>query len=182
LRKMKSYKVYIIIFALLLLWIWLLFYMLNEIIGGITGVIVACIGTLLTCYIVKERIDRRNFMLFLEASKVRLEVLEELIYTCENTLDEIAKKSPVRNTDIQQSVQHFYHKLLSSDLEIVYKYMEYDSIVKVTNKLTSLKELTEKSSFNEVDATAAVEDIKAVYLILNTNKNSVEEIVKIKMN
>lgn len=35
----------------------MLFYLLDEIIGGISGVIVACIGTLLTCFTVKEFID-----------------------------------------------------------------------------------------------------------------------------
>ena len=188
LRKMRSYKGYAIIFTLLLCWIWMLFYILNELIGGIVGVVVACLATLLTCYIVKERIDRRIFMHFLEASKERLHVLEELIDTSENILDEIAnitesdEKSSVRNSQIQQGLQHFYHKLVSSDLEIVYKYMEYDSIVRVKNKLTSLKELSEKASFIDVDATSAVEDINEVYFIFDTNRQSVEEIVKIRIN
>lgn len=183
-RKMRSYKGYAIIFTLLLCWIWMLFYILNELIG----VVVACLATLLTCYIVKERIDRRIFMHFLEASKERLHVLEELIDTSENILDEIAnitesdEKSSVRNSQIQQGLQHFYHKLVSSNLEIVYKYMEYDSIVRVKNKLTSLKELSEKASFIDVDATSAVEDINEVYFIFDTNRQSVEEIVKIRIN
>lgn len=188
LRKMRSYKGYAIIFTLLLCWIWMLFYILNELIGGIVGVVVACLATLLTCYIVKERIDRRIFMHFLEASKERLHVLEELIDTSEIILEEIAnitesdEKSSVRNSQIQQGLQHFYHKLVSSDLEIVYKYMEYDSIVRVKNNLTSLKELSEKASFIDVDATSAVEDINEVYFIFDTNRQSVEEIVKIRIN
>ncbi|MCM3216391.1 hypothetical protein M3612_18055 [Niallia taxi] len=187
-RKMRSYKGYAIIFTLLLCWIWMLFYILNELVGGIVGVVVACLATLLTCYIVKERIDRRIFMHFLEASKERLHVLEELIDTSENILDEIANitesdvKCSVRNSQIQQDLQHFYHKLVSSDLEIVYKYMEYDSIVRVKNKLSSLKKLSEKESFIDVDATSAVEDINEVYFIFNTNRQSVEEIVKININ
>ncbi|MGG0739643.1 hypothetical protein [Niallia taxi] len=187
-RKMRSYKGYAIIFTLLLCWIWMLFYILNELIGGIVGVVVACLATLLTCYIVKERIDRRIFIHFLEASKERLHVLEELIDTSENILDEIAnitesdEKSSVRNSQIQQGLQHFYHKLVSSNLEIVYKYMEYDSIVRVKNNLTSLKELSEKASFIDIDATSAVEDINEVYFIFDTNRQSVEEIVKIRIN
>lgn len=187
-RKMRSYSGYAIIFTLLLCWIWMLFYMLNELIGGIVGVVVACLATLLTCYIVKERIDRRIFMHFLEASKERLHVLEELIDTSEDILDEIAnitesdEKSSVRNSQIQQGLQHFYHKLVSSNLEIVYKYMEYDSIVRVKNKLISLKELSEKESFIDVDTTSAVEEINEVYFIFDTNRQSVEEIVKIRIN
>lgn len=187
-RKMRSYKGYALIFTLLLCWIWMLFYILNELVGGIVGVVVACLATLLTCYIVKERIDRQIFMHFLEASKERLHVLEELIDTSENILDGIAniteadEKSSVRHSQIQQDLQHFYHKLVSSDLEIVYKYMEYDSIVRVKNKLTSLKELSEKESFIDVDAVSAVEDINEVYIIFDTNRQSVEEILKIKIN
>lgn len=188
LRKMKPYNGYVIIFTLLLCWIWMLFYMFNELIDGIVGVVLACLATLLTCYIVKERIDRRIFMHFLEASKERLHVLEELIDTSEIILEEIAnitesgEKSSVRNSQIQQDLQHFYHKLASSDLEIVYKYMEYDSIVRVKNNLTSLKELSEKESFIDVDATSAGEDINEVYFIFNTNRQSVEEIMKININ
>ncbi|MEI2401365.1 hypothetical protein [Niallia taxi] len=187
-RKIRFNSGYVIIFTLLLCWIWMLFYMFNELIDGIVGVVLACLATLLTCYIVKERIDRRIFMHFLEASKERLHVLEELIDTSEIILEEIAnitvsdEKSSVRNSQIQQDLQHFYHKLISSDLEIVYKYMEYDSIVRVKNNLTSLKELSEKESFIDVDATSAVEDINEVYFIFNTNRQSVEEILKIKIN
>ncbi|MED4054201.1 hypothetical protein P4654_08560 [Niallia taxi] len=185
--KMKSNNGYAIIFTLLLCWIWMLFYIVNELIGGIVGVVVACLATLITCYIVKERIERRIFMHFLEASKERLHVLEELIDTSENILDEIANitewdvKCSVRNSQIQQDLQHFYHKLVSSDLEIVYKYMEYESIVRVKNKLSSLKKLSEKESFIDVDATSAVEDINEVYFIFDTNRQSVEEILKIKI-
>lgn len=68
-NKIIVLLIFIIIIPFLLLWISILFYLLDEIIGGISGVIVACIGTLITCLTVKEFIDYWIFKRFIKISK-----------------------------------------------------------------------------------------------------------------
>ncbi|MFP7474249.1 hypothetical protein SFC55_25015 [Niallia taxi] len=184
----KIVLIYFILFLLFLLWIWMLFYFLGEIIGGISGVIVASIGALLTCYAVKEFIDYWNFRRFLELSKNRYNVLEELISSYENVLSELNKSNEtelnpsVRNSNIHLALKQFNNKLVSSDLKMVYKYMEYDLIVKVRDKVMSLKVLAEKDALNEIESITALEDMKEIYFIFNVNKKGAEEILTIRID
>lgn len=186
-KKFETYLIYTAIFLFLLLWIAMLFYILNEIIGGKSGFAVACIGTLFTLYGVKKSLDHRNMELYLDSAKERLLVLEELMDTYENILDEVEKENSkqensVKNANTQESSRDFYNKLINSNLEELYKYMEYNSIVKLKNILKKLKDLYELETFDDADATVTLEVMQEVYLVLNENKNYVEEVLKIKID
>lgn len=79
-------------------------------------------------------------------------------------------------------LEQFYYNLINSDLKLVFKYIENASMVDVNDKLRLLKELSEKDSLDNVQATTALEKMRDVYLIFITYREDIKEILTISID